>query len=343
MLSPLETTYNQFAHALKQGYGKGDYHAKAIYQAVIRSGLTDFTALEELAKSGEFGTAITKDLAFTPPAITPSESGSVTKFATTLHDDTIIESVIIPGPKRVTLCVSSQVGCKMACSFCATGDMGFTRNLTTFEIIHQLWSAIFEFHAQITNIVFMGMGEPLDNLDAVLQAVAIMTDHKGFGLAPRRISISTSGLVPAIERIGKEAPKTRLAISLNGSNNTLRDEVMPINKRYPLEQLKAVLLGFPLDKNTKFLIEYVLLKGVNDATCNMKEIIEFCQGLPVIVNLIPYNGTKYSTPTTAEVHACMDTLIAAGLFVQERSSQGGEIEAACGQLSKKLSGDTREK
>ena len=337
MISPLEATYDQFEKALKTEFNKGAYHAKVLYQAVIRRGLVDLSTLAEVERSGEFGQLITQAIHLPSDIITPSEAGEVTKLATTLEDGNIIESVIIPGPKRTTLCVSSQVGCKMACSFCATGEMGFTRNLTTQEIVAQLWVAIHQFEAKITNVVFMGMGEPLDNLDTVLLAVAIMTDHKGFGLAGRRISISTSGVVPALNRIAKEAPKTRLAISLNGSNDALRDEVMPINKRYPLSQLKKALVDFPLDKNTKFLIEYVLLKGVNDSAENMAEIIAFCEGLPVIVNLIPYNGTKYITPTTAEVHQCMDILIGAGLFVQERMSQGKEIEAACGQLSKKLS------
>lgn len=336
MLLPLETTYTQFATALKDEYNKGEYHAKAIYQAVIRKGLRDFTTLPECAKSGSFGADITKDLAIPSYKTTTANARAVTKFSTTFSDGAIIESVIIPGPKRTTLCVSSQVGCKMACSFCATGDMGFIRNLTTAEITGQLVTAQTKFNAKITNIVFMGMGEPLDNLDSVLQAIAVMTDHVGFGIAERRISVSTSGIVPGINKIGEVAPRTRLAISLNGSNNTLRNELMPINKRYPLEQLKEALLNFPTSKDTKFLIEYVLLKGVNDSQEDIENVIHFCNELPVIVNLIPYNGSKYHTPSTKEVHKVMDTLIASGIFVQERTSQGGDIDAACGMLAKKL-------
>ncbi len=327
-------TYEEFREQLKTTFNKGEYHAKALYRSIYKKGLRSFESLVELKKSGSFADDFEKVLEFPEMEIVNESKTEVTKFVTKLFDDTLIESVIIPSGKRTTLCVSSQVGCKMGCSFCRTGDMGFTRNLTTSEIVGQVLTAQNDFKTKINNIVFMGMGEPLDNLENVIQAIKIITGQHGIDIPYSKVTVSTSGVADGIRELTKRGlSQIRLAISLNGAEDRLRKEIMPITNKYPIEDLKQSLKEYPLKNKEIFFIEYVVLKGVNDTAEDAKRVIEFCDGLPVVVNLIPYNGEKYHRPTEEELDSFKQILAGTGLFVSVRASRGDDILAACGQLA----------
>jgi len=327
-------TYDEFKDQLKADFGKGEYHAKALYRSIYKKGLRSFESLIELKKSGSFADDFKEVLIFPEMEIAKESKTEVTKFVTRLGDSTQIESVIIPAGKRTTLCVSSQVGCKMGCSFCRTGDMGFTRNLTTAEIVGQVLLAQNVFKTKINNIVFMGMGEPLDNLENVIQAIKIITGQHGIDIPYSKITVSTSGVADGIRELTRRGlTQIRLAISLNGAEDRLRKEIMPITKKFPIEDLKQALREYPLKNKEIFFIEYVVLKGVNDSAEDAKRVIEFCSGLSVVVNLIPYNGEKYHRPSDEDLDFFKQILAGEGLFVSIRTSRGDDILAACGQLA----------
>ena len=332
----LSLTYTQFLQKIKFLFGKGEYHAKAIYRELLKNGNKDFSHLPVFEKSGDLATRIFKQITYPSLKVTKVHTTSVTKFLTEFDDGKQVESVIIPinGGKRTTLCVSSQVGCRMACSFCKTGEMGFTRNLTVSEIVGQVYVARFHFGADIRNIVFMGMGEPLDNFENVMQAISVLNDQRGFDIALKRITVSTSGVVKGInEMVKRGLTSIPLAISLNGAEDKIRQKIMPITHRYSIAELKEALLNFHLPKGAYFFIEYVLLKGINDSYDDAMRIVEFCSGLSVMVNLIPYNGNTYQAPSREDIDTFKDYLFAKGLFVSVRTERGGEISAACGQLA----------
>ena len=273
------------------------------------------------------------------------------------------ESVIIPmtsfgGTQWFTLCLSSQVGCRMACSFCETGRMGLLTNLTAGQIVRQRLVArnirmekgeVAEVSARksryfsdgIQNIVFMGMGEPLDNFDNVLQAIRVFTEPAGLDFPHTQITVSTVGRIDGLRKLAdicKAEPvwrNLRIAISLNAANDALRDELMPINKAMPLAELKQALKEYPLAPKARFLIEYVLIKGVNDSLGDADAVIDFCRDLPCIVNLIPYNPQRfaaYETPEEPAILAFLNHLKERGLFTKRRVTHGRELMGACGQL-----------
>jgi len=330
----LALTFEQFAQRLNTDFGKGDYHARALYRAIYKQGARSFSTLEELKKSGTFAEEFASVLIFPILEIESVVQNEVTKFTTRLHDSTVIESVIIPMNDYSTLCISSQVGCRMGCSFCKTGDMGFTRNLSVSEIVGQILLARHHFKADIRNIVFMGMGEPLDNLDNVIQSLKIITEQHGFDIPYKRITVSTSGLVEGIrELIRRDMTQVSLAISLNGAEDRLRRSIMPITNKFPIAELKQVLTEYPLDKKGVFFIEYVLLRGVNDSEEDALRIVEFCENIPVVVNLIPYNGETYTRPELADIERFRALLVDKKIFVRVRTARGDDISAACGQLA----------
>jgi 23S rRNA (adenine2503-C2)-methyltransferase len=246
-----------------------------------------------------------------------------------------VESVILPIRGRTTLCVSSQAGCRMGCAFCATGAMGFVRDLTAAEILAQAEDARGCGHA-VGNIVFMGMGEPLDNLPAVAEAIRVLADPRGWNIPCRRITVSTAGHVDGLRALGElRLPNLRLAVSLNAADDALRDRLMPLNRRYPLKALKEALRAFPLGKRGVVLVEYVLLAGVNDSREQARQAARFLDGLPVRVNVIPYNGGSapvFVTPSPERVREFGSWLMQEGLFVRTRLSRGAEVAAGCGQL-----------
>jgi 23S rRNA (adenine2503-C2)-methyltransferase len=256
-----------------------------------------------------------------------------------------IESVLIPQRERaagardrLTLCVSSQAGCAMGCTFCATARLGLVRNLTPAEIVGQVAAGIaLAAPESLTSLVFMGMGEPLHNYDGVLAAFRLLTDREGFALSRRRITISTAGLAPAIERLAEEPDPPHLAVSLNATTDAQRTRLMPINKRYPIERLLAACRRFVEAAGERFTFEYVLLSGVNDSDDDVRRLTALLRRVPAKVNLIPFNAVPgklpYLPPTRERVLAIRDRLLAAHLPASIRWSRGAEARAACGQLA----------
>jgi 23S rRNA (adenine2503-C2)-methyltransferase len=254
------------------------------------------------------------------------------------------ESVYIPDVARSgALCISSQVGCTLTCTFCHTGTQKLVRNLTAAEIVSQVmiarddlgeWPSTTDGRA-LTNIVFMGMGEPLYNLDEVAKAIDLISDGEGISIGRRRITVSTSGVVPKIEELGRRT-NTMLAISLHATNDPLRDELVPLNKKYPLEQLMAAIKAYPgLNNSKRVTFEYVMLKGVNDSPAEARALVKMLQGIPAKVNLIPFNpwpGTDYVCSDWKTMHVFADIVNAAGFSAPIRTPRGRDILAACGQL-----------
>jgi len=266
------------------------------------------------------------------------------KLALTTRDGKLIEAVIIPEERRVTLCVSTQVGCPLACDFCATGAMGFTRNLSTAEIVDQVCRAreVLGDEGAISNVVFMGMGEPLLNLPAVKEAIRIMTDPRGMGLAPRRITVSTAGVVPKISELIALGPIS-LAVSLHATTDAVRDVLVPINKKFPLAMLLGLLRDDPnVTRKRPVFFEYTLLAGVNDSLEDARRLPGLLRGIPCKINLIPansYPGGRYRAPEQAVMDRFAHEVHAAGMRVTLRRSRGADIAAACGQLANTEMGD----
>lgn len=253
-----------------------------------------------------------------------------------------VEAVHMPravGNGRVTLCVSSQVGCALRCSFCATGELGLERHLTAGEIVAQALVVLHELgprHPGELTLVFMGMGEPLHNFENVERALRVLTHPLGLGLSPRRITVSTAGLVPQIDALARLDARPLLAVSLNATTNAVRDELMPINRRYPLGTLIAALERYPLRARERITVEYVLLAGVNDTPADAARLAELCAGFPHHINLIPFNtrpGSRYRAPADGDLDAFARALLARRpTIVTVRRSRGRDVEGACGQL-----------
>lgn len=261
------------------------------------------------------------------------------KFLFALEDAHTIESVLIPDEDRQTLCISSQVGCRQACCFCLTGSKGLKRNLNAYEIVDQVLeiSRILqqEGKRRITNIVLMGMGEPLANFDEVLKALQVITSDKGLGFATRRVTVSTAGLVPEIEKLGRSGVKVNLAISLNATTDEVRDKIMPVNRRYPIKELLAACRHYPLEPRRRITFEYVMLKGVNDTVEDAQRLAKLLKGIKSKVNLIPFNpfpGSGFERPDDTTVRRFQKILLDHHYITPVRESRGRDISAACGQL-----------
>jgi 23S rRNA (adenine2503-C2)-methyltransferase len=260
----------------------------------------------------------------------------VFKWLLSLNDHKAIETVYIPENDRGTLCISSQVGCSLNCSFCATAKMDFGRNLRVEEVVGQLAWAIQRLQKPITNVVLMGMGEPLLNYQAVLQAIELMLDDCAYGLSKYRVTLSTAGLVPALQRL-RDDSRVSLAISLHAPNNALRDQLVPLNKKFPLETLIPICRHyFPQKSKQKILFEYVMLAGVNDQLHHAEELSVLIKEIPCKVNLIPFNpfpGTDYVCSDEHSIQEFQDFLIQKNIPTWVRRTRGDEIYAACGQLA----------
>jgi len=337
VLNLFALTCEEVAGEMSRRYGKGMYHAAALYREIFKKGSTSFAKTTEFSRSHSLAVQLAGDL-WLPSCriIATQEEEGVLKFASALADDRIIESVIIPANGRTTLCVSSQVGCRMGCRFCATGGMGYVRNLTVEEIVWQVHAARFKLNRRVDNIVFMGMGEPLDNLANVIRSVRVIGDQRGFDMAPSHITVSTAGHADGIRDLAAlNIRKLRLAVSLNASNDELRTRLMPINRRYPLSRIKQELLAFPVEKCGVIFIEYVLLKGINDSRGDAIELARYLTGFPVRVNVIAFNpsgSNTYAAPGEENVRRFCGWLADEKLFVRLRRSRGQAIMAACGQL-----------
>jgi 23S rRNA (adenine2503-C2)-methyltransferase len=331
-------TYDQVTAEMNCSFGKGAFHAAVLYREIFKKGNRSFITAPEFVTSE----ALAKKLADTVSipsfkiAACRKNDGGVTKFATTLGDSNIIETVILPVRNRTTVCVSSQVGCAMGCTMCQTGTAGFVRNLSVEEIIAQIYAARFEFNIRVDNVVFMGMGEPFDNFDNVFQAVRVLSDQRGFAISPRSITVSTAGVISGIEKLtALNMPNLRFAVSINAADNDLRSRLMPINKRYPLADLKVALYSLPLGRDGVIFVEYVLIAGVNDSPEMALKLVDFLQGLKVRVNIIAFNQSDslpFTSQAPEQVKMFCNILVENHLFVRIRQSLGGEICAACGQL-----------
>lgn len=269
-----------------------------------------------------------------------SKDGS-SKYAFELGDGQVIESVLIPDEGRLTLCVSSQVGCPLGCKFCLTGQMGFSRNLSASEIVGQVLEVqrTISTSKRITNIVFMGMGEPLLNYEEVKKAIEILEDEFGFDLSWRKVTLSTVGIIPELKKTFYEGVRCRIAISLNAPDQALRSELMPVSRRYPLEELLQVCRALPLPPRERLTFEYVLIKDVNASPKEALRLTELLEGIRCKVNLIPFNevpGLPFQSPSTEEVEAFQRILLDKGFTAIVRKSFGKDIMAACGQLRGKV-------
>jgi 23S rRNA (adenine2503-C2)-methyltransferase len=264
------------------------------------------------------------------------EEGGVVKLVFGLDDGFRIETVVIPMANHATVCISCQVGCRMGCRFCHTGRMGWRRNLRPEEIVAQVYAVKVHMGVSVRNVVFMGMGEPLDNFDNVMQAIEVMADQRGLDIAKRHITLSTVGLPQGIEQLSTlNWPQLNLAVSVNAPDDFLRSQLMPINRQYPLDELKKALRQYPLARGNAIFIEYVLIKGINDQLRHADELSAFFQGLRIKLNLIPYNPSDqfpYEAPTAEDIQRFQQALIDQRIFVRLRNSKGAGIRAACGQL-----------
>ncbi len=261
------------------------------------------------------------------------------KFLLKTRDNLLIEMVLMPSEKRTTLCISCQVGCKMGCTFCQTGKMGLKRNLSSGEILAQLLIA--NQHMRVTNIVFMGMGEPLDNYDEVVKACQIMLDKEAFGLSKARVTISTSGLIPEIQKLGTDLP-VRLAISLHSADEALRSKMMPVNRKYSLKDLKKALLDYPAPERYGITFEYVMIEGVNDSMEDAEKLVKYLHGLKAKVNLIPINhfpGVEMCASSQERLFAFQNYLSTRSIPAPIRYSRGQDISGGCGQLAAKREGE----
>ena len=323
------------------GLGEKPFRAKQLLRWIHQYGETDFTKMTDLAKS--LREKLQVNAKIEPPALISehrSEDGTC-KWLLDVGGGNAIETVFIPENDRGTLCVSSQAGCALACTFCSTGRQGFNRNLTVAEIMGQLWWANRALGRDpkgqrvISNVVMMGMGEPLTNFENVCDAMDVMLDDYGYGLSRRRVTLSTSGVVPALERL-KDRCRVALAVSLHAPNDGLRDVLVPINQKYPLARLLAACRNYLQVAPRDFVtFEYVMLDGVNDSVAQARELVTLVADLPCKFNLIPFNPfphSGYRRSTNDAIQRFRDVLMAAGFVVTTRKTRGDDIDAACGQL-----------
>jgi 23S rRNA (adenine2503-C2)-methyltransferase len=314
------------------GCGKERYRARQIFKWLYQKNVTSFGEMTNLSKEfrGQLEeSALISDLV--PETVEISRDGT-RKYLFRLSDESAVESVLIPEEDRSTLCISSQVGCAMACEFCLTGTFRLTRNLTTAEIVNQLCAVKRE--VEFRNIVFMGMGEPLANLDNVVRALRIITDPDGMQYSTRRVTVSTAGLVPELDMLGK-AVTVNLAVSLNATTDEVRSRLMPINRRYPLRELLDACRRFPLPARRMITFEYVMIRGINDTLEDARRLVRLISNIPSKVNLIPFNeheGCSLRKTDQETLDRFHRFLLDKHVTVITRASRGDDISAACGQL-----------
>ena len=322
------------------------FRARQIFGWVYRRGVADLTAMTDLSR--ELRASLAVDFTLTTPVIAAREQSvdGTEKFLLRLADGRQIESVFIPDAQRATFCISTQVGCAMACAFCLTGKMGLVRNLTAGEIASQvrvLADAV-GLRDKTFNIVLMGMGEPLHNYDAVMKSMRILCDEHGFALPPRRVTLSTVGLLPALEKLGAERLMPNLAISLHAPTDQQRGELVPINRKYGVADIIEACKRFPVRKRSRITFEYVMLAGVNDAPEQARGLARALAGIRCKVNLIPFNpfpGSEFRTSPRGRIADFQKRLMDAGILTTVRKTRGEDIAAACGQLAGQVQDRTK--
>ena len=332
------------------GQGEKPFRAKQVLRWIHRSGVADFDAMTDIAKS--LRQKLKTSAVIAPPTVVSvqvSDDGT-RKFLIDVGNGNAVETVFIPEADRGTLCVSTQAGCALDCAFCSTGKQGFNRNLTVAEIIGQVWlanralGAVHGDERVISNVVLMGMGEPLANFDNSVIALRLMLDDNAYGLSRRRVTVSTSGLVPVMDRLRDECP-VALAVSLHAPNDKLRDELVPINQKYPLVELMAACRRY-LEKAPRDFItfEYVMLEGVNDSDAHARQLIDLVKTVSCKFNLIPFNpfpGSSFGRSSAERVRRFADILMGAGIITTTRKTRGDDIDAACGQLAGQVKDKTK--
>ena len=324
-----------------ESIGERPFRATQILQWVHKFGVVDFDAMTNLSKALRASLAGTAQIETPEILSTQLSSDGTIKWLLKVDKNNSVETVFIPEENRGTLCVSSQVGCPLDCRFCATAQQGFNRNLSTAEIIGQVWIAAKELghhpehNRRITNVVMMGMGEPLLNFDNAVNAMRIMLDDNAYGLARRRVTLSTAGHVPGVDQLRQILPVS-LAVSLHAPNDELRDQIVPINKKYPIaELLDACKRYAAINPHDMITFEYVMLNGVNDSLNHAKQLISVLNDVPAKVNLIPFNpfpGAQYTCSKSQTIDAFRQRLQQAGIVTVTRKTRGDDIAAACGQL-----------
>jgi len=352
------------------GLGEKPFRAKQLMRWIHHAGVDEFGAMTDMSKG--LRDVLAREAVIAAPRMLRDSTAAdgTRKWLLDVGTGNAIESVFIPEEKRGTLCISSQAGCALECSFCSTGRQGFNRNLTVEEIIGQLWLAARALRAcaaqggevrtaqsavgslgrgvtedrPISNVVMMGMGEPLANLENVVMAMRLMLDDHAYGLSRRRVTLSTAGLVPGIDRLRDECPVS-LAVSLHAPNDALRDELVPINRKYPIKELLAACLRYvAVAPRGYVMFEYVMLAGVNDSVTQARELAALVKEVPCKVNLIPFNsfpGIQYQRSSREAIDRFRDVLMHAGLIATVRKTRGEDIDAACGQLAGQVQDRTR--
>lgn len=331
-----ELELNELEDAL-EARGSRRFHARQIYRWVYRRGVTEFAAMTDLSKN--LRATLEADFAVSTPRTEERHRSSdgTEKFLLALADDRHIESVFIPETPSMTLCISTQVGCAMKCAFCLTGRMGLVRNLTAGEIAGQvrvLASALDLLDTRF-NIVLMGMGEPLHNYDATMKALRMLADPNGLAISARRVTLSTVGLVPGLDRLARESWMPNLAVSLHATTQSGRDTLVPVGRKYTIEEVIAACRRFPLKRRSRITFEYVLLEGVNDSPDDARRLVKLLAGIRAKVNLIPLNeaaGIPFTRPSDKRIDEFARILAGQHLTVSVRKSRGRDIRAACGQL-----------
>jgi 23S rRNA (adenine2503-C2)-methyltransferase len=322
--------------------GEKPFRARQVLRWMHRAGCDDFVQMTDVAKSLRAKLAEEAEIRGPQPIGDSIAADGTRKWLLGVGQGNAVETVFIPEANRGTLCVSTQVGCALECSFCSTGRQGFNRNLTTAEIVGQLWhanralGATEEGERVISNVVLMGMGEPLANFDAVVPALRLMLDDHGYGLSRRRVTVSTSGIVPAMDRLRETVP-VALAVSLHAPDDALREELVPLNRKYPLRELMAACQRYLASAPRDFItFEYVMLDGINDSDTQARALLRLVKDVPSKFNLIPFNpfpGSGYRRSRPERVRRFQEILLDAGIVATVRKTRGDDIDAACGQLA----------
>jgi len=318
-------------------WGKEGYRARQIFRWIYQKGVDSFEEMTDIPKDFRLQLSRMLYISYMLPKKVEISRDGTRKFFFELEGQDGIETVLIAQQKRLTICLSTQLGCQWGCRFCLTGKLGFRRNLRPSEMLNQMLGVkkVLKQGERITNVVFMGMGEPLANFESLKTVFHVLTDPHSLGFSSRRITISTAGFVPGIEYLVKENIKGNLAISLNAATDEVRDFLMPINKKYPLKLLMEVLRKYPLPNRRRITFEYVLIRGVNDSTEDAKALASLLRGIPCKINLIPFNeypGAEFKRPKEEQIERFQNVLLLKNYCAMIRNSKGADIGAACGQL-----------
>ncbi len=328
-------TLEEFKKELEK-ISEPSYRAEQVFSWIYKKGTVDFSAMNNLPKAFKDKLSQSYYIGVIKPLKQLKSIDKTEKILFELDDAGKIETVLICAEKRKTLCVSTQVGCKYACSFCASGMKGFKRNLTVSEILSQILFAEHNLKHKITNFVFMGMGEPLDNYENVTGAIKIMNSPKAMAIAARRITVSTSGIIPGIEKFKSLGLQVNLSLSLHAADSKLRDRLMPVNKKYPLEKLLKACEDYIAGGGRMITLEYILIKDVNDSLKDADELAAAAKRLKAKVNIIPYSDVsnpEFKTPLRKDIEVFKKRLLEKGINITVRESKGKDIMAACGQLA----------